>query len=290
MKITLEHKLAYISIPVLIISVVDFFYLRNIIFEKTTLTVFSALTNLVFLNAIHVIFSFFLYTRVQQFRDLYKDFHLWIVGLFIITLVIILMFADTNEVVIGVVAILHAFLQSFGLFLLCFCKKSQRNKAKFLLYTFLPLIIFCHNDLVHFSLSESYLLAGLAVFLFALLSKNLLGALFCIRFGVWLIPTQIAGYLQGAIHGVEYLILIIYLFQTTQDTFSIKEIVFMSGSLALATSYTVFVHLGFKYLPFKILFDTLVYSHYFFDTYSFRFKFHKQRNLILPLFTAKTSA
>lgn len=284
--ISKRQKLYYslISIPFLILFLVEILWTGSFFSSSSTSTGMSFLADLIFLNNIHIGFSFFLFYKVKEVRQTFEGANIYLLLLLTGLAVSLLMLFNLNEDLLGVLAILHAYLQSMGLFLLAFASAQNRKTLKKIFFGFLVAIIVVKKEILILSDGAAFSLGLVALLTFSYFSRSWLGALFSIRFFLWFSPTPLSGSAVAAIHGLEYLIVVSYLLKNQNLKVNLKDIPFLALIVSVLSYYTVKRYFFVSSLPLDFIFFFCVYSHYAFDSYAFRFQYAKQRKFILPLF------
>lgn len=276
-----------ISIPFLIAAIWAMFWPGGAA-VNASLKNWNFVSDLIFLNKIHICFSLLLYYKIKPFRDLVPVSHMLPVFIFTVALIGSLEALHLNVFVLGTLSVFHAFFQSLGIYLLTFGTPANRRPAKYLAW-FLFAVIFAKLNFWQGSDATMYALGAIAFFAFGWLSKSVAGYLFAARFFLWFAPIPLASASLGAIHGLEYLLVVGILVRDKDLRFSPSDYLITLGVLSFAAIYTVQNFHGTSPAVLESIFCFLVYTHYFFDAYSFRFQFPKQRQLILPLLINKTA-
>lgn len=246
----------------------------------------NLLRDLIFFNNIHICLSFFLYYKLSAFRSTIPLSRFSLGLLAMASVVSLLMFNDLNNSVLLGLAAFHAYMQSMGIYLLIFRHSpKQRTLIKIFSLGFLGLIL--NQTFSVIPLSETLFLTtgGLAFTFYGFLARNIWGILFSTRFFFWFYAGDVGPMAVGALHGLEYLVLTLLIFHHNVVQWRpVKDIGIALALAALPVYYTINSYYGIYWWPLSFLFYFLLYSHYLFDTYSFRFRFQLPRQFILPLF------
>lgn len=279
--------LAWMALPFLLLTLAEPFV--PALQSKALLPDFSLASNLIFLNNVHVTFSYFLIWKLQPFKDVFGSApKLGLaagVGLF----TLLLMLSGWNWQVLAVLATMHAILQHTGLFLVGFTSAKFRTLAKATAWISMLLVVLLEREVLRVPPAVAYLGGALSFLTFAWMARSWLGGLYASRFFIWFCPGKIAGLSVAALHGLEYLVLVQYLLERSNVKLQARDIPVILLFLAVPVYYTLSSHFGVSHGLLDFAFLCCVYGHYAFDTYSFRFKFPRSRRLILPLFGSMPS-
>jgi hypothetical protein len=278
---------AILSIPFFLLCIVDMVWGKTIFIEKALLDRLGFLSDLVFLNNVHVYFSFFLMYKMKEFREIFSGVNLILIAAANSVLVLCLLLFHFNDITLSVVAVFHAFFQSAGIFLLFYCPPQHRKLAKNVMWIAVVILIAKATKIIQLPGELAYLLGSLLFGTVAYMTKNLLGLLFGLRFFLWFAPIELSGFSVGSLHGLEYLFIVIYLFKDNGIRIRPMDIPIAFICLLIPCYYAINRYFFADHLAIAFVYFFGVYLHYMFDSYAFRFRLSKPRQLILPLFSRR---
>lgn len=245
---------------------------------------FRFIADLVFMNYVHICFSFFLYRKLPEFRQTLEGMPIKGIAIGIAAFVGALLALGWNGRLIPLFALGHAFLQSVGIFLLYYALPERRAWVKKAAWFWLAVLALLSQDLWTVSEEARYAMGIAAFGTLAAGTRSPLGLLFAGRFFLWFSPTPLGSFYVGALHGLEYLLIVTQLLADRRVRWQISDIPFAGVLVAFVIAQTFRIHEGRSFLPLDFAFLFMLFIHYAFDSYVYRFQLARPRQFILPLF------
>ncbi|MEO0337458.1 MAG: hypothetical protein AAF202_13775, partial [Pseudomonadota bacterium] len=231
--------------------------------------------------------SFYLYAKVDDFRSALPPKSAYFFVGFVFLFLGAMIFLDWNSYSLAMFASYHGAMQSLGLFLMYFCVSSGRKFAKILTWVFLAMVFVDRfTDWYVFSDVEMKIAGAVAVIGLGLVSKSFLGVLFASRLIFWGWGGEAAMFAMTALHGLEYaLVFGIVLRNKSLSIWGFKDFLFLGALSLVPIVFTFNRYFGIQIYAVNLLWWFIAYTHYFSDSYLYRFQFKLPRQFILPLFT-----
>jgi hypothetical protein len=277
-----------ISIPFLLLFFYEFaFGFPQLIKSDELIKNYRLATDVLFLNSLHIVFSFFLVYRIKDFRAVWGDNKLtgWLYSLIPLGFFsYFLMRSSWNHTVFMAISQLHVVFQSIGLFMLYFASRKHHQILKKIGWLCVLLMFALKMEYLKIDIGLQYFIGVVLMGIFSTLSRSFWGFIFSIRFFLWLVPLSLSSLSQAAIHGLEYFLVIYYIFESAKVKFTISDVVLMLALLAIPSAFVITQQLNITNQYVLLLFTIGLYYHYIFDSIAFRFSLPIQKNLKLRYF------